>query len=264
MQRAYPRLTGCRPCWLSSGPTPTSPTEDVEWLSLLLADWQIIADLSFADLVLWLPDRDGTGLLGRRPDAPDDGPDGVRRRHRRRRSSRPGKRPLLDAALREGRIAREGDPEWRDDVPVRVEAIPVRRGDRLIAVVARNTNLPGRAYAEPARAVLPADRQRALPDDRLRQPSRSPAQRSDHADSPRVGDGFIRVDAAGHVTYASPNALSVYRKLGLTGDLSGKSLAEITRELVPAAMRPDEETISAVLGGRMPRDTELGNAPGRR
>ena len=74
-----------------------------------------------------------------------------------------------------------------------------------------------------------------------------------------MGDGFIRVDADGRVTYASPNALSVYRKLGLTGDLSGKSLAEVTRELVPPGMRPDEETISAVLGGRMPRDTELGN-----
>ena len=75
-----------------------------------------------------------------------------------------------------------------------------------------------------------------------------------------MGDGFIRVDESGHVTYASPNALSVYRKLGLTDDLSGKSLAGITRELVPPAMRPDEENISAVLGGRMPRDTELGNA----
>ena len=52
-----------------------------------------------------------------------------------------------------------------------------------------------------------------------------PGQRSDHADTPRVGDGFIRVDAEGRVTYASPNALSVYRKLGLTGDLSGHSLA---------------------------------------
>ena len=28
--------------------------EDVAWLSLLVADWQIIADLSFADLVLWV------------------------------------------------------------------------------------------------------------------------------------------------------------------------------------------------------------------
>ncbi len=42
----------------------------------------------------------------------------------------------------------------------------------------------------------------------------SPGQRSDHADTARVGDGFLRVDAAGRVVYASPNALSVYRRLG--------------------------------------------------
>ena len=29
---------------------------DLSWLQLIMADWQIIADLSFADLVLWLPD----------------------------------------------------------------------------------------------------------------------------------------------------------------------------------------------------------------
>ena len=56
--------------------------------------------------------------------------------------------------------------------------------------------------------------------------------RSDHTDTPRVGDGFVRVDAAGTVTYASPNALSVYRRLGLSGDLDGRSLAEVTRGLV--------------------------------
>ncbi|MGZ5400210.1 MAG: histidine kinase N-terminal domain-containing protein, partial [Nocardioides sp.] len=32
--------------------------DDVSWLQLIQADWQIIADLSFADLVLWLPDRE--------------------------------------------------------------------------------------------------------------------------------------------------------------------------------------------------------------
>jgi two-component sensor histidine kinase len=78
-------------------------------------------------------------------------------------------------------------------------------------------------------------------------------------DSPRVGDGFVRIDAAGRVTYASPNALSVYRKLGLTGDLTGLDLAEITRALVPPRHRPDEETLSAVLSGRRPLDTEVGN-----
>jgi hypothetical protein len=36
--------------------------QDVAWLHLLQADWQIIADLSFADLVLWLPESQGRGF----------------------------------------------------------------------------------------------------------------------------------------------------------------------------------------------------------
>ncbi|MGH3362579.1 MAG: sensor histidine kinase, partial [Nocardioides sp.] len=86
----------------------------------------------------------------------------------------------------------------------------------------------------------------------------APGQRSDHADSPRVGDGFVRVDAGGRVVYASPNALSVYRRLGLSGDLAGLHFADVTRELVPPRRRPDEEALSAVLGGRAHRDTEIG------
>jgi len=49
-------------------------TADVGWLSMLLADWQIIADLSFADLVLWLPDRAGTGYWAGGQMRPTTGP----------------------------------------------------------------------------------------------------------------------------------------------------------------------------------------------
>ena len=88
----------------------------------------------------------------------------------------------------------------------------------------------------------------------------SVGQRGDHADSPRVGDGFLRVDASGVVVYASPNALSVYRRLGLAGDLAGVPLADLTRRLVPARRRPDEETLSAVLAGRAQLDVEIGTS----
>ena len=84
-----------------------------------------------------------------------------------------------------------------------------------------------------------------------------PGHRSDHADSPRVGDGFVRVDATGRVAYASPNATSVFRRLGHSGDLSGHLLADLVRALVPPRRRPDEETLSAVLGGRIHRDSEI-------
>ncbi len=233
---------------------------DIAWLQLLLADWQVIADLSFADLVLWIPDRARAGFWAGDQMRPTTGPtayvDDIIG------SFAPlGSRPLVDEAFEHGRIAREGDPEWRDDVPVRVEAIPVRRGDLVIAVISRNTNLLG--VRTPS--LLEINYLQAATD--LSQMIASghfpnTAQRSDHADSPRVGDGFLRVDEEGRVIYASPNALSTYRKLGLTGDLTGQRLTDLTRELVPPKMRPDEETLSAVLGGRAHRDTELGASGG--
>jgi two-component sensor histidine kinase len=229
--------------------------EDLAWVQLLLADWQIIADLSFADLVLWLRDREGRGFWAGAQMRPTTSPtayvDDVVGTF-----VPTGRRAMLDAAWNQGRLVREGDPEWRDDVPVRVETIPVRRGDRVIAVVARNTNLLG--VRTPSRLEL-SYLQTASDLTQMISNGFFPAagQRSDHADSPRVGDGFVRTDAAGRVTYASPNALSLFRRLGHGTDLTGLNLADLTRELVPPRRRPDEETLSAVLGGRMHRDTEI-------
>jgi two-component sensor histidine kinase len=229
---------------------------DVGYLHLLLADWQIIADLSFADLVLWLPDREAKGFWAGAQMRPTTGPtayvDDVVGTF-----IPAGRRPLLDTAFTAGRLVREGDPEWRDDVPVRAESIPVRRGDRVIAVVGRNTNLlgvrtPSRlelSYLQTAAELTQMIAGGYFP---------SPGPRGDHADSPRVGDGFVRVDAAGRVGYASPNALSVYRRLGHRGDLEGTLLADTTRQLVPPRRRPDEEMLSAALGGRAARDLEIG------
>jgi two-component system, sensor histidine kinase PdtaS len=229
---------------------------DVAWLQLLMADWQIVADLSFADLVLWLPDRDQQGFWAGGQMRPTTGPtayiDDVLGTF-----VPVGRRQLLDVAYSQGRLVREGDPEWRDNVPVRVEVIPVRRGGRVIAVIARNTNLLG--VRTPSRLELTylqtaSDLTQMIANGYFP----SSGQRSDHADTPRVGDGAVRVDADGQVEYASPNALSAFRRLGLSGDLAGLSLADVTRELVPPRNRPDEETLSAVLGGRAHRDTELG------
>jgi two-component system, sensor histidine kinase PdtaS len=230
--------------------------QDVAWFQLLLADWQIIADLSFADLVLWLPDREGSGFWAGAQMRPTTGPtayvDDVVGTF-----VPTGRRPLIDQAYAKGRLVREGDPEWRDDVPVRVETIPVRRSGRVLGVVARNTNLLG--VRTPSRLELSylqtaADLTQMIASGHFP----APGPRSDHADSPRVGDGFVRLDEVGKVVYASPNALSVYRRLGLSGDLAGLEFAEVTRALVPARRRPDEESVSAVLGGRAHRDTELG------
>jgi two-component system, sensor histidine kinase PdtaS len=230
---------------------------DVEWLHMLVADWQVVADLSFADLVLWLPDRDGTGYWCGAQMRPTTGPTAfiddlvgafVPR----------GRRPLIDAAYGEGRIAREGDPEWRDDVPVRVEAIPVRRGTVPIGVIARNTNLLG--VRTPSRLEL-AYLQTATDLTRMISAGRFPVPgvRRDWSASPRVGDGFVRTGPSGVVEYASPNAQSAYRRLGFTGDLIGQTFGELTSALA-ATNGPVEEALAVTLSGTEPREAELGNA----
>lgn len=229
---------------------------DVAWLQQLQADWQIIADLSFADLVLWLPDRTGCGFWAAAQMRPTTGPtayvDDVVGTF-----VASGQRAMVDKAWATGRLVRDGDPEWRDDVPVRVEAIPVQRAGRMIAIVTRDTNLLG--VRTPSRLEL-AYLQTAADLTQMIAHGHFPSsgERSDDADTPRVGDGFLRLDALGAVSYASPNAQSVFRRLGLAGDLAGVPLTGLVRALVPHRRRPDEETLSAVLGGRAHRDTEIG------
>ena len=93
--------------------------QDLEWLHVLVSDWQLLADLSFADLVLWVPGPGRSPARRGGPDAPDHRTHRLPRRPGRDRSSPRGDRPLLDAALTERRIVRDGDPEWREGVPVR-------------------------------------------------------------------------------------------------------------------------------------------------
>ena len=112
-------------------------------------------------------------------------------------------------------------------------------GDRVIAVVEQHTSQLGvRAPSSLEQAYLETAAQLAamitvgafpLPDDV-----------TNLAFNPRVGDGFIRIDAAGVVEYASPNALSAYRRLGLIGDLVDEHLPTLTAALFPAG--PDRST----------------------
>jgi hypothetical protein len=47
---------------------------DVEWIHLLVSEWQLLSDLSFADLVLWVPTRDGTRYVSLAQMRPNTGP----------------------------------------------------------------------------------------------------------------------------------------------------------------------------------------------
>jgi two-component sensor histidine kinase len=228
---------------------------ELEWLHALVSDWQLLADLSFADLVLWVPTRDGRRYVAVAQMRPTTGPTAYPDDVVGTRIAR-GAHPLLDGALGRGQILREGDPEWRYDVPVRVEAIPVRRDTRILGVIARNTNLV--SVRTPSRLELTYIRC-ATDLAEMIAGGRFPQARSGAPDldaSPRVGDGLMRLDVDGVVTYASPNALSAYRRLGLATDLVGNHLGRLTAELAPP-VGPVDEALSVAASGRLAREVEV-------
>src|SRR5258708_18004297 len=96
---------------------------DVDWLHMLLADWQLLADLSFADLVLWAQLRDGSGWVAlaqiRPVTAPTAIPDDIVG------SVEPaGVRPFLAVAMQERRGCPGGRPERAAGGPVRHTTMP--------------------------------------------------------------------------------------------------------------------------------------------
>ena len=229
-------------------------------LHRLVADWQLLADLSFADLILFVP-AGGTGpqepqFVAAAQMRPTTGPtayhDDVVGQ-----VATAAERPQLAVALLEGRICREGDPVWLSGIPVREEAIPVVVGERVIAVVARDTNLA--AARTPSRleiAYLRSATELAQMLAEGRWPSAGEGG-PDDGSGPRAGDGLIRLDPDGTVAYASPNALSAYRRLGHLGDLLGLRLDTVTASLLPPVSGPLDEPVAAAAAGRLPRLGEI-------
>lgn len=250
---------------------------DLEWLHALVSDWQLLADLSFADLLLWVPLRSADVLpadaasRGGRGQALDTGatvPGWVAIAQMRPTTGptaypedlvgkvvRTGRRGLIDVAWRERRIVREGDPEWGSGIPVREESIPVRRGAKILGVIQRSTNLS--SARTPSRLELTylqsaSDLATMISEGRFPVPGEEPNM----VRSPRVGDGLMRLDRSGRVTYASPNAQSAYRRLGYPADLVGDALGQVTADLCDTG-EPMEEALSVVLSGRAPREVEV-------
>jgi two-component sensor histidine kinase/PAS domain-containing protein len=227
---------------------------EVAHLHRLIAEWQLLADLSFADLLLFLRDGDDFVTVAQKRPATgqtiytDDMVGSVMPAQ---------ERFLADRAWREGRICREGDPEWESGVPVRQEAIPVRCGDRVVAVVSRDSNLASArvpSQLEMTYLQTAGDLARMVSEGTFPLPGGGPE--SDLV--LRVGDGILRLDAAGRVEYASPNALSAYRRLGIARNLVGELLGDLGL---------DDQRIYGVLETGRPAEHEVeanGAVVGRR
>ena len=186
-------------------------------LQRLVSEWQLLADLSFADLLLWVAVGDDFVCLAQC--RPTTGPTAhvVDRVGEIRRGVRAG---AIRTAAREKRILRESDPDWADGVPVRHEAIPVVCDGVVVAVLARDSNLTsmrGPSQLEVAYLQSAADLAAMVADGTF------PGNEADAGPAPRVGDGLLRLDSEGKVIYASPNALSAFRRIGAQGDVLGEA-----------------------------------------
>lgn len=213
-----------------------------EKLRTVVGEWSLIADLGLSDLVMWLPTWNEAGLIAvalvRPTTAPTSVPEDIVGTFAPR-----GRHPELDQALAFGRVV--------------ADAFPVRAAGRVIAVIARHPSAAARVvgqleeiYLRTAHDLLGMLVAGTFPPETLADSG---------LESPRVGDGLIRLDDEGRAQYASPNAVSALRRLGLATGVVGNDFASIAIRL-SHRQGPVDEALSAIARGRSAGQVDLENA----
>lgn len=214
-------------------------------LELITAEWQIAADLSFCDMVLWYPyDGSYIAMAQARPvtaqtTLPQD---------------MTGTAPPASMGPVLERVFTSGQPftQTSDDVggPPGVSAWPVVGQDETMAVVTVHQNLVSQRHTSRLEEVY---RQSANDLFVMIAHGTWPAQDSKASSTshgnPRVGDGLVRIDAHGLITYASPNATSAFRKLGIRDAVDGRQLSRLVTNQLDLNL-PIDEVMPTVLFGR--------------
>lgn len=236
---------------------------DIEWLHLLIAEGQLLADLAFADIVLWVPttSKGFVAVAHARPSSSAT----LFYRDFVGQEIKPEWRRQVTQAFESARIVDSSAPDWYEETPTRVRAVPVVRrlspggkavSEHPIAVMTRHTNLsearmPSRqelTFNECANDLFEMIASADFPD--MAAPS------GPRRGAPRASDGLIRLDVDGTVTFASPNGLSAFNRMGFAGELEGESLADVTTRLLHGKLVVDE-SLPLVVTGRAPWRTDI-------
>ena len=231
----------------------------------LTADWQLLADLSFADLILWVPLRKDfkswpTGYVAvahiRPTTAATVFPQDVIGDE-----IAWGARPRIDQALSGAEIVRDAQPEKFGELLIKEETIPVIFQEQVIAVISRHRN--AELMRQPSRLEL---NYREVAHNVYRMVAEGTFPYTEHSElfdsAVRVGDGLIRLDVSGAIIYASPNAISAFNRMGLAGELDGNVLGEIARKVSQVKREAHEEAMEVSLSGRSLRRVEIENTRG--
>ena len=204
------------------------PGSAVDHLHAVVGEWQLLADLSFADYLLWVRREDSSAVCVAQV-RPNTAPtvllaDAVGT------LADTDEIPIVDAAFSSGVIGRATVEGQFGSPRLNVEAVPVRHGSGIVAVLTHQTSLIPRQASplETAYVDCAGDLLRMLSEGTFPNVGDLAMSRS----SPRAGDGFIRLDKTGVVTFASPNAISAYHRMGLSAELEGHNLISVTRPLI--------------------------------
>ncbi len=201
-------------------------------LKRLVAGWGMLADFAFADLLLYvaLPGHDAelNRFLVVNQIRPNTGQtlfvDDVVGR-----AMSSTQRPLIAQAMTSGEIVEDiVDSTWLGE-RIRVTAIPVRFEGRVVAVLAREASLEGaRDVSDLASVYLAVFRRLG----RMVADGVFPFADEEviATGGPRVGDGVVVLDELGRIAFASPNAVSALRRLGVQRRLTGEHLSELGAE----------------------------------
>ena len=249
---------------LIHGRSPLS-SHHIHRIQELVADWQLLADLSFADLVLWVPLRKDFKSW----------PSGyVAVSHIRPTTAATvfahdvigdeiawGSTPLIDKALSSGEIFRDSEPGLVGEVMIKVETVPVILDSQVIAVISRHRSAvsmstPSRLelnYREIAHKLYAMVCEGTFP---------YPGAHAFLDPAPRVGDGLIRLDVNGNISFASPNARSAYNRLGWDNDLEGFNLGEISEKINKQNYNADDQGLRSRLSGKNLQRAECENEGG--
>ena len=217
----------------------------VAHLTALVADWGILADLGFSDLVLYLPTWNSGGFVAAAQVRPDTVPTRIPFDVVGTFAPK-GRLPQVDRALANREVIRARGP-GSPMVPLDREAIPVRMPDAPngppIGVIARYSSMRDRPLGQLEEAYLTAADEVAGLISAGRFPLPAGAG-SGH----RVGDGLMRVDGGGTVTFASPNAQSAMRAMGLTTPLVGADLARALGRIMTGPGAADQALFRIAAG----------------
>lgn len=212
----------------------------IERLAEVTHTMQLLADLSYADILLYCRTEGGALMV-----VAEAKPNTAISLHAENRVGtildEPENPGVVDVFTRDTPF--EVVRHELDGQPIEIKVVPIIFEGETIAVVSREIKLPGPTSEMEVMYMSMADQILMM----LRNNELVGMGASSFSTTRTAGDGIMKINADGSIAYASPNAVSIYRRLGVEGNLVGRRIQEVS---------PYEDAVVKALGARRARQKE--------